>query len=152
MVAAKAYQRVLPPNPLAQLLLNTIDVERDGQLTRDEVDAATKHVFIVHGWIHRGAVDEPTLAATFDHIGRLLDAFPTSTDETLAVDPLRPRPALTWAKAIMQRADVNKTGQVTLEDLLATAGRMFNEADTSHDGLLNIREISGFLDLLVPRQ
>ena len=144
--------RVLPPNPQAQLLLSNTDIEHDGQLSRQELTDATKHLYIIHGWTHRGPVDEASLAATFDHIGRLLDAFPPSTDDSVApLDPLRPRPALAWAKAIMQRADVKQTGQVTLDDLLAAADRMFDEADVNHDGFVNIREIGAFMDVLVPR-
>ncbi|MFI5380332.1 MAG: CotH kinase family protein [Tepidisphaerales bacterium] len=152
VVPDKRNTRPFTPNPVAQLLLNNIDVDRDGQLTREEVADAAKHLFIAHGWMHRGPVDATSLAATLDHLGRLLDPFPPSTDDTAApLDPLRPRPALTWARAIVQRADVNKTGQVTLEDLLAAANRMFDEADANHDGVLNGREIGAFLDQLVPR-
>jgi spore coat protein H len=145
--------RPLPPNPLASQVLNIIDCIRDNRLTRDELADATMHIFMARTGRHRGRVDVQALAETFSYIDGLLNAFPPSfDDEAPAPDPARPRPALTWAQVIIGRAVTSEGAPATLDELLAAANRMFDEADTNSDGALTVQEISTYMDQLVPRQ
>ncbi|MCY2955346.1 MAG: CotH kinase family protein [Planctomycetota bacterium] len=139
-----------PINPFANFVLNNIDADRDGQVTRDELADAAKHLFIAHSWVQPGDVDEASLAATLDYIGRLLDPFPASNDDASPpADPLRPRSALTWAAAILQQTNTRKNQHATLADLLAAANRQFDSADTNRNGSLDLREVSGQMDQIV---
>lgn len=146
--------RPAPPpriHPLAYLVLNNIDCDRDGQLNRHEVADATKHLFMAHGRTGRSVVDEVSLAGTLDYLGGLLNPFPPSVDDMAPQeDPRRPRPALTWAAAVVAHADTAKKGHATLADLLAATERLFDQADANHDGLLSIREVSASMDSLLP--
>ena len=145
--------RPLPLNPLATRVLTTIDGDRDGRLGRDEVADAAKHLFMAGSMLHHGQMNQLTLAATLDRIGDLLDPFPPSADDAAPPDePARPRPALTWAKAIVGRMEGSPAGQPALTDLLAEGDRMFDDADANKDGVLTTQEVGAFLDQLVPRQ
>lgn len=143
-----------PPNPLANFLLSNIDPDHDGRLTREELLDATKHVYIMHGRrLRRAEFSDVSLAAAFDKIGVLLDPFPPSAPaEPVVEDPARPRPAMSWAAALLRRAGGPSADGLTLDEALAAVGAMFAEADLNGDGGLNGAELNVYLDLLVPRQ
>lgn len=139
--------RPIPLNPLASFVLNTIDCGRDSRLSREEVTDAAKHLFMARPALHGGRMDESSLALTLDHLGRILDAFPPASADSPPTEPSIP--ALTWAKAILQRTG---GGQRSLPDLLSAANAMFTEGDVNQDGQLTSQELSTLLDQLVPRQ
>jgi hypothetical protein len=145
--------RPLPPHPLVNFLMSTIDPDHDGRLTCEELCDATKHVYVVHGRrTRRGEFVDASLATTFDEIGELLDPFPEpAAAELVALDPARPRPTMTWATALVRRAGQPSVNGLTLDESLAAMRAMFAEADVDGDGSLNGAELSAYLDVLVPR-
>ncbi len=56
-----------------------------------------------------------------------------------------------WAAAIMPRADKNKDGKITLDELLAAADVLFQECDKDKDRSLSEEEIGIGFSLLLPQ-
>lgn len=147
--------RVLPPHPLIALLSRTIDADRDNQFSRDEMQAAARHLFIAHAWAHKGAMTEDSLAETFDRLQTILNPYPVAVEGKAAeLDPQGTRPGLIWAKALLGEADGNKLptrGQPMLETLIGLTEKLFDSADTDRNGQLTSAELTTLLDKLVPR-
>lgn len=145
--------REVPPSALAQTLLRNLDADRDSQFNRDEVVDAARHLFIAHYYSPKpGPIVETSLADTLDRVGVLVNPYPTPVDDQATPeDPARARPALSWARAIVNRADPDKAGEATLDGLIVAAGKAFDEADADRNGVLTLREISAWMDQVVPR-
>src|SRR4029077_9268311 len=54
------------------------------------------------------------------------------------------------AGTILQRADTNKDGKVTLKELVAAAEALFKEVDKNKDGKLDEQEVAAGINLLFP--
>jgi Ca2+-binding EF-hand superfamily protein len=55
------------------------------------------------------------------------------------------------AGSILQRADANKDGKVTADELVTASSALFNEVDKDKDGELNEEELAAGVALLFPR-
>ena len=61
-----------------------------------------------------------------------------------------PTPGATLAAAIMKRADKDKTGKVTREELLAAAGAIFDELDKDKTGKVDEKQLTEAISRLLP--
>lgn len=139
----------LQPHPLAQPLMQSIDANRDGQLSREECLDSIHHFLLAHQRYSTGPVTAASMAATLDRLAVLVDPFPASLQDPPAA---RPTPgAQQWADAIMKFADANGDGQLAADELLTAAGSLFRDADANNDAILTVRELSQLLDRVVPR-
>ncbi len=61
-----------------------------------------------------------------------------------------PTPAGTLAAALMKRADKDKTGKVTREELIAAAGAIFDELDKDKTGKVDEKQLAEAIGRLLP--
>jgi Ca2+-binding EF-hand superfamily protein len=150
--------------PPRRLVLETLDLNHDGQLSPDEIDAASKSLLTLDR-NHDGQLSadeylpqQPNRAAQTDLEQRLL-ALDHNGDGVLTADELPDR-----MQPLFQRADSNHDGKVTRDELHALAaaqaapqGRptprngaegmarldpILNALDVDHDGTLTSAEIA----------
>jgi hypothetical protein len=60
-------------------------------------------------------------------------------------------PAAWWATAILQRADENKDGKLSIDELLAATKKLFDEVDKDKNGMLSDEELAAGINLLMPQ-
>jgi enterochelin esterase-like enzyme len=61
-----------------------------------------------------------------------------------------PSPAATLAAALMKRADKDKTGKITREELLAAAGAIFDELDKDKTGKVDEKQLTEAISRILP--
>lgn len=128
---------------LAGPMLDALDADRDGRLSRDEWVSAARRVFAACAKDADGRVDRKTLGAGINGM------LPKSPDWIPA-----PPPAFSlgnmMAGPIVTRADANKDGQVTAEELVQAAGALFDQLDETKSGALDRTAFSEMLTRLIP--
>jgi spore coat protein H len=133
-------------NFLAKPVLEALDGDKDGKLSKAELVAGVKKFFADCDKDKTGTLDEKTLA---EGLNRLFPAPP---------GPGGPRPGgpggfgpgNAMAGVVMKRADTNKTGKVKLEELVAAAEALFTECDKEKKGMLDEKGIAAGINLLFP--
>ncbi len=135
-----------PGSFLGRPLLEALDGDKDGKLTKDEVVAGVKKFFKDNSKPKKDAMDEAQLAEAINRIFPRPPGFPGGGPGG------QPRfgPGNFLAGAIVRRADADKDGKVTLEELLAAAEKLFKEADKDKNGKLDMTELQGAVTLLMP--
>ncbi len=122
-----------PGQFLAKPILAAADKDKDGKLSKDELQASVKTLFKKMDGEGKGELDEKAVAAGLDKImpgprppgGRPPRGFPT-LGEILA-------------KVVVEK--YGKGGKVTEAGLLAAADKLFAEADKDKDGALVEKDI-----------
>jgi outer membrane protein assembly factor BamB len=133
-------------NPLAKPLLEALDTDKDGKLTKDELVAGVKRFFKDSDKDKKGQLDEKALA---DGLSRIL---PTR-GRPRGPGGFGPRGGLggMLAGAIVKRADTNKDGKVTVEELVAAAEALFKEVDKDKKDKLDEATVGAGIRLLIPQ-
>ncbi|MCI0378632.1 MAG: CotH kinase family protein [Gemmataceae bacterium] len=157
--------------------VDAVDSDKDGKLAKDEVIVSVKKFYADTRKENKGALDEKQIA---DALGKILPRpqfFPAPVPEAGKADkpvvivqalpsggeviPQPPGgggfvvvgPERFVAGNIVQRADSNKDGKVTLNECVAAAETLFKEADADKDGKLSDEEVSaGLSRLFAPPQ
>src|SRR5207249_3722773 len=148
-----------PGGFLAQPLFAALDANKDGKVSRGEFTAAVRKFFQACDRGEKGFVDERTLA---EGIGRLLPGpggfgppggGPGGPGGPGGRGPGGPPggpfgagpggfgPGGMLAGAIVRRADKDKDGKVTLDELLAAAATLFAECDKDKNDTLDQKEV-----------
>lgn len=123
-----------PGDAFQKLLLQALDTDKDGKLTKDELAAGVKQFFTAADKDQKGALTEAQIAA---ELNRILPRPPGRPGGP----PAGFGPGNPFAGAILRRADTNKDGKVSLPELAAAAEGLFKESEKSKDGKLDETEL-----------
>lgn len=154
-----------PGNFVVKPLIEALDTDQDGKLTRAELQAGIKKFMADHA--KDDALTELQLA---DALNRLMPrpmGFPGGPpgfgpppkdgDKKKDFDKKGPPsgfgrfgPGIPLASSFLQRADKNKDEKATLEELTAAAVALFKEADKNRDDKLDDSELSAAIAQLFP--
>jgi spore coat protein CotH len=172
-------------NMLARPLLETLDGNRDGKVSRDEWLAGVKNFFRACDRDNKDKLDERALADGLNRLFPQPPGFgppgggpggppggpgrpgggPPGGPGGPGAGPGRPGggpggpggfggprfgPGQMLANAVVRRADTNKDGVVTLDELVAAAEALFKECDKDKNGSLDEKEIAAGIGLLMP--
>jgi Ca2+-binding EF-hand superfamily protein len=139
-----------PGSFLTKPLLEALDADKDGKLTREEVVAGVRKFFAAADKGKKGALDEARLTEEINRIAPGPRGFRGGPPGG-PPGGFRPfGPGNFLAGAIVRRADKDKDGKVTLKELEAAAEALFKEADKDRDGKLDEKELGAALALLSP--
>ena len=138
-----------PGNFLARPVLEALDSDKDGKVSRDELVAGVKKFFRDCDRDKSGKLDEKALA---EGLNRLFPRPPGFGPP--GGGPGGPPggfgPGTFLAAAVFRRADADKDGKVTLEELLAAAEALFKECDKDKTGRLDEKGVAAGINLLFP--
>jgi Ca2+-binding EF-hand superfamily protein len=158
-------------NFLARPLLEALDSNKDGKVTKDEFIAGARQFFKDCDKDERGSIDEQAIT---DGLNRLFPQPPGFGPPGGGPGgPGGPRgggpggpgrvpggpggfegprfgPGAMLASAIARRADKDKDGKVTLDKFVAAAEALFKECDKDRNGSLDEKEITAGIELLFP--
>jgi outer membrane protein assembly factor BamB len=142
-------------------LLDALDTNKDGKVTKEEVVAGVKKFFADNDKDKKGHLTEKQNA---DGLGRICPA-PPGFGRPGGGRPGGGRPGgapgggrfgrfnpgTMIASAIVRRADTNKDGKVTLKELTAAAEALFKEIDKDKKGKLDDTQLGAAVTALMPR-
>ena len=150
-------------NFMAKPILEALDTNKDDSLTPDELKAGIKKFFAESDTEKKGKLDEKALAAGLTRIWPMPPGFgprPGGPGGPPPGGPGRPggppggfgpggfNPGTFVASGIMRRADPDKKGTVTLDQLLKTADTLFSEVDKEKKGKLDEKTLATAINLL----
>ncbi|MFO0810255.1 MAG: CotH kinase family protein [Gemmataceae bacterium] len=128
---------------MAGPLMPALDTDKDGKLSRDEWIATAKRVFAASAQDADGRVDQKALAAGLNSL------FP-KPPEGMPQPPPEFTLGYLMAGPILTKADANKDGKLTADELVAAAGATFDAADKAKAGKLDMAAFSEMLTALFP--
>ncbi|HZY90042.1 MAG TPA: CotH kinase family protein, partial [Gemmataceae bacterium] len=130
-----------PGNFLAKPLLEALDGDKDGTVSKDELVAAAKKFFRDCDKGGAGKLDAKALA---EGLNRLFPRPPG------VGPPAGFGPGTFLAGAVLKRADADKDGKVSLDELVAAAEALFKECDKEKKGRLDEKGVAAGINLLFP--
>ncbi len=139
-----------PGNFLARPLLEALDGDKDGRVSKDELAAGVKKFFRACDKGGSGKLDEKALAEGLNHL------FPPPPPGFgppgggRGAPPGGFGPGTFLASAVLRRADADKDGKVTQEELLAAAEALFKECDKEKTGRLDEKAVAAGITRLFP--
>lgn len=141
-----------PPGPgmfFARPLTEAVDTDKDSSITLAELTSGAKQLFEKASSKAEGAV---TLDAFAEGLAAVLPPPPRFPgQEGPPPAPVRGGgPTRFLAAPVYQKADADKNGELTLEELLSAAKLVFEEADADKSGGLNDKELSKAFELVFP--
>jgi len=104
----------------------------DGVLTREEAIARADRRFDALDSDHDGTISAAERAA--------MPQRPRGTADGSTPMPGRPMPGHPMGDRMLERADADKNGVITREELRAVAARAFDRQDANHDGRVDAAE------------
>ncbi|MBI3823454.1 MAG: CotH kinase family protein [Planctomycetes bacterium] len=135
------------PN-FAKPLLETLDSDKDGKLTRAEFIAGVKKFFTDADKDKKGTLDEAQLG---EALTKIIPApgFPGGKGPPKGGFGPPPLGNL-FAGEIIKKADAKKTGKVTLAELTTAAETLFTELDTDKTGKLDEPAVAAGIAKFLP--
>src|SRR5262249_19206397 len=140
-------------NPLVKPVLNALDADKDGKVSKAELLAGVKRFFQDSDKGKKGALDERAIADGINRIFPRPPGFgPPPGGRPGGADgpPGGFGPGNFLAGSVVKRCDANKDGKVTLDEMLTAAEALFKEADKDKNGSLDEKEIAAGLGILFP--
>jgi hypothetical protein len=128
---------------LAAPLIDALESDKDGKLSKDEWASAARRVFAACTKDPQGRVNQKGLA---DGINGM---FPKPPEGTPAPPPGF-GPGNFMAAPIVKRADTDKDGSVTSDELVTAASKLFDEFDKGKAGTLDEMAFGEMLNALFP--
>ena len=149
--------RFQPTDMFTKPLLQALDTNKDGKVTKAEVTAGVKQFYEAADKDKKGALDEARFTEGLVRISPSPPRFPDGPGGGPGGPPGNPPgppggfgPGRFLGGAVFRRADANKDGKVTLEEALAAAAALFQESDKNKDGSLDEAELGTGLGQLMP--
>jgi hypothetical protein len=155
-----------PGTFMAKPLVETLDTDKDGSLTKAEFLVGVKKFFADNDQDKKGALTQEQIAAGLERILPQAKGFfpkdgpkgPKDGKDFPKDAPKGPPgggvfffvPGKMLAGAIMQRADTKKSGTVTLADLEKAADTLFSELDKDKKGKLDEAAVAQGINLVMP--
>jgi spore coat protein CotH len=140
-----------PGTFLAKPLLEALDSDKDGKVSKDELIAGVKKFFKDCDKEKKGTLDEKALA---DGLNRLFPAppgfGPPGARPGGPGGPIVFGPGAMLAGVIIKRADTNKDNKLTLDELVTAAEALFAECDKDKKGCLDEKGVAAGINLLFP--
>jgi spore coat protein H len=150
-----------PGNFFARPVLDVLDSNKDGKLSKSELLAGVKKLFQDCDKEGKGTIDEKALA---DGVGRLFPPpppgfgppgfGPPGGGPPGGGPPGGPMgiggPGVMLASSVMKRVSAGKDGKITLEKLSAAAETLFQESDKDKNGSLDETELAAAITVLFP--
>lgn len=128
---------------LAGPLLEALDANRDGKMSRDEWESAARRVFAACEKDADGRIDQKSLGAGLNGM------FPKAPD-WMPAPPVAFSLGNMMAGPIVTRADANKDGKLTVDELVAAANVLFDQIDEKKAGVLDHPAFSEMITRLFP--
>jgi Ca2+-binding EF-hand superfamily protein len=120
---------------LAPLLIQILDRDKDGKLTKDEWIAGVKQFFKNQDKERTGKLAQKEISDGLTAIIPTPRGFWGATGQRFGLGEL-------FAPEIVKRSDANKDGKVTEPELVAAAESLFQEYDMDKQGKLSEKEIA----------
>ena len=146
-----------PENFLTKPLLDALDADKDGKLSKDELIAGTKKFYADCDKEKKNALTAEQVAEGLNRVLPQPQGFPGGPPPGGPGGPGGPPggfrmfgPGNFLANAVVQRADTNKDGKVTLDEVVAAAEALFKEADKTKRGKLDEPALGTGVALLMP--
>ncbi len=135
-----------PGNFLARPLLEALDSDRDGKVSKDEWVAGVRKFFEDTDKDKKGRLDEKQIA---EGLNRLFPR-PPGFGPGGPGGPGGFGPGAPLAAAIVKRANADRDGRVTLDGLVAAAEALFKEVDKDKKGKLDEAALAAGIGQLFP--
>ena len=132
-----------PGNFLAKPLLETLDAGKSGTLSKEDLLAGAKKFFKDCDKEEQGTLQESQIAAGINRITPRPPGFPAPAPGAFGLGNVLAGP-------IVQRADANKDGKISLDEFVAAAEALFQEADKEKKGRLEQSSIAAAINRLMP--
>jgi mono/diheme cytochrome c family protein len=126
---------------LAQPLLQTLDRDKDGKLTKDELVVGVKQFFKNQDKDKVGKLSQKEISEGLSAIITTPGSFWGSRKPAYGLGEL-------FAPGVVRRADADKDGKVTQAELVAAAEALFQEYDRDKKGKLGEKEIAKAINWL----
>ncbi len=154
-----------PGNFMAKPLLETLDSDMDAKLTKPELLTGIKRFFADADKEKKGTLDETQLADALNRIlpqpkgfgpkdgpkGPPKDGPKDGPKDVVKGGPFGfVPPGKMLAAEIFKRADIKKTGKVTLNDLTTAADKLFTELDKDKTGKLDETTVAAGINQIMP--
>jgi hypothetical protein len=129
---------------IAGPMMEALDTDKDGTLSKDEWVAAAKKVFAACQKDAQKRVNEKGIADALNGM------FPKPPEGQPGAGRPRFGPGNFMAGPIVELADTDKDGKVTLDELVAAAEKLFDEFDKGKTGKLDETALGELLNALFP--
>jgi Ca2+-binding EF-hand superfamily protein len=126
---------------LAQPFIKTLDRDKDGKLTKDELVAGVKQFFKNQDKDQAGKLSQKEISDGLTAIIPTPSSFWGSRKPMYGLGEL-------FAPGVVRRADADKDGKVTQPELVAAAEALFQEYDRDKKGKLGEKEIAKAINRL----